>query len=87
MRQVQKLDCMVTISTTTAHIAASAGIPVVLLAAKRPHQQWFWRAQKEHGKQFYPSVQVVLGSSAEKKTWWSECLEPAKQAPLGEIGG
>jgi hypothetical protein len=86
MGEVQKLDCMVTISTTTAHIAASVGIPVVLLAAKRPHQQWFWRAQKEHGKQFYPSVRVVLGSSAEK-TWWSECLEPAKQALLAEIGG
>jgi ADP-heptose:LPS heptosyltransferase len=86
MREVQKLDCMVTISTTTAHIAASVGIPVVLLAARRPYQQWFWRAQQEHGKQFYPSVQVVLGSSAEK-TWWSECLEPAKQALLAEIGG
>ena len=86
MREVQKLDCMVTISTTTAHIAASVGIPVVLLAARRPYQQWFWRVQQEHGKKFYPSVQVVLGSSAEK-TWWSECLEPAKQALLGEIGG
>ena len=86
MREVQKLDCMVTISTTTAHIAASVGIPVVLLAARRPYQQWFWRAQQEHGKQFYPSAQVVLGSSAEK-TWWSECLEPAKHALLAEIGG
>jgi hypothetical protein len=86
MREVQKLDCMVTISTTTAHIAASVGIPVVLLAARRPYQQWFWRVQQEHGKEFYPSVQVVLGSPAEK-TWWSECLEPAKQALSGEIGG
>jgi hypothetical protein len=85
IREVRKLDCMVTISTTTAHIAASARVPVVLLMARRPHQQWFWRAQQEHSKQFYPSVQVVLGSSNERN-WWSECLEPAKQALLAKIG-
>ena len=73
IRAVRNLDGMVTISTTTAHLAASLGIPVVLVTARRPHQQWFWRAQQEHGKQFYPCVQVVLGSSDEQ-TWWNEFL-------------
>jgi hypothetical protein len=78
VREVLNLDGMVTISTTTAHIAASFGIPVVLVTARRPYQQWFWRAQREYGKQFYPNVQVLLGS-ADERTWWKKCLETAKR--------
>ena len=73
--KIRGLDCMVTISTTTAHIAAGLGVPVVLLAAKRPWQQWFWRAQKEHGKCFYPQTDVVLGGTGSK--WWKGCITPA----------
>ena len=85
MREVQKLDYMVTISTTTAHMAASVGIPMVLLNADRPYQQWFWPVQQVHGKVFYPSVKVLLGGS-DKLTWWNACLEPAKAALLAMIG-
>jgi hypothetical protein len=81
VKQICSLDCMVTISTTTAHIAASLGVPVVLIAAKRRDgQQWFWSAQKEHGACFYPSVKVTLGvvpTKADK--WWEGCIECAQR--------
>lgn len=65
--RIRELDAMVTVSTTTAHIAATLGISTVLLMADRPHQQWFWKAQLS-GKEFYPSVRVVMGEKGE--TWW-----------------
>ncbi len=77
------LDCIVTISTTTAHIAASFGIPVILLAAQRKSQQWFWRAQAEHGACLYPTVHVLIGQG-EKGDWWQQCLAPAK-AKLSDL--
>jgi ADP-heptose:LPS heptosyltransferase len=75
LREVLALACMVTVSATSAHIAAAFGVPVILVAARRKHQQWFWRAQGEHGKAFYPTVQVCLG---EGRTWWECCLEQAR---------
>jgi hypothetical protein len=80
---VQSLSCMVTISTTTAHIAAALGVPVILLAAKRTGQQWFWRAQAEYGRCFYPTVDVVLGTDAtHRRDWWEGCIEAAQSALL-----
>lgn len=64
VREISALDCMITISTTTAHIAAAMGVPVILLAARRNGPQWFWRAQAEHGKVFYPSVDIHFGERA-----------------------
>lgn len=84
---ISGIDCMMTISTTTAHIAACLGIPVVLLAARRKGQQWFWRAQEEHKKYFYPNVNVILGSvTGDTGDWWQSCLEPAKCAFIAAIG-
>ena len=85
--KIHGLDCMVTISTTTAHIAACLGVPVVLLAAKRPWHQWFWRAQAEHDKCFYPNLDVILGSAPDEPGhWWEKCLEPAKSTFLTKLG-
>ncbi len=86
LREIRDLNCMVTISTTTAHIAACIGVPVVLLAAKRKGPQWFWRAQAEHGKCFYPNLDVILGSPPDEPGhWWKGCLKPAKCAFLRKL--
>jgi len=77
VKEICDLDCMVTISTTTAHMAACLGIPVVLLAATQSGYQWFWRAQREHGKCCYPSVGIILGTSG--ASWWADCLDSAHQ--------
>jgi len=81
IREILNLDCMVTISTTTAHMAACLGIQVILLAACRHGHQWFWRAQAEHNKCIYPTLNVILGNSG--CDWWKkECLPRATELLL-----
>lgn len=80
--EVLGLDCMITISTTTAHIAACLGVPVILLAANRAGPQWFWRAQGEYEKCFYPSVNVMLGGK--NGEWWKDCVLEAQQLLLNQ---
>jgi len=81
VQEILNLRCMVTVSTTTAHIAAVLGVPTVLIAAKHKSKQWFWRAQVEQGKCFYPSVKVIIGGPDDgEEEWWKRCIEPAKQA-------
>ena len=84
VNEILRLDCMVTISTTTAHIAACLGIPVIVLAARRAGPQWFWRAQVEHGKPVYDSVTVILGGEDGK--WWENCVPKAQQLLLTFLG-
>lgn len=80
VQQVRRLDCMVTISTTSAHIAACLGVPVVLIAARRKGRQWFWQAQKDHGKHLYPTARLILGDLGGSAHWWESCIAPAKEA-------
>ena len=68
--EIGRLARMITISTTTAHIAASFGVATVLLAARRDGPQWFWQAQEEHRKILYPTVRVILGGRGAE--WWRE---------------
>jgi hypothetical protein len=77
MQEIRQLDCMVTTSTTTTHIAGSMGIRVELITAERAGQQWFWQVQANHRKNFYPTVTVHLGNGEIGK-WWERCLEPVK---------
>ena len=77
LAEIRQLDCLVTISTTTAHIAAALGIKVVLIAAQRKGPQWFWDVQANHQKCFYPSVAVHVGKG-KTNDWWKTCLEPAR---------
>ncbi len=71
---IRGLDYLVTISTTTTHIAAALGITVELIAADRKDHQWFWRVQASHRKHFYPTVRVHLGDGS-KEGWWEKSLE------------
>jgi len=81
---IRQLDCMLTISTTTAHIAASLEIPVVLLAMERDDgHQWFWQAQANHQRCIYPTVQHIHLGEGEKDDWWKNCLQPATESLKG----
>jgi len=84
VKEICRLDCMVTISTTTAHIAASMGTRVILMAAKRKGNQWFWQAQANHQKCFYPTAEVFLGKGKTNK-WWENCLEQANKMLLSKV--
>jgi hypothetical protein len=82
--EIVGLDAMVTISTTTAHLAGALGIPTVLLAANRGHSQWFWPVQhhwQEQGlaKAFYPHTRVVLAGKNRNQNWYEECLDRARE--------
>jgi hypothetical protein len=74
VQAIRSLDCIVTISTTTTHIAASMGIRVELIAAERGGQQWFWQVQASHQKCLYPTVQVHIGDGR-KENWWERSVE------------
>lgn len=75
---IQGLDLLVTISTTTTHIAAAMGKRVQLVVAQRQGHQWFWQVQASHGKCFYPTVKVNLGDGEKSKDWWHRSLESVR---------
>jgi ADP-heptose:LPS heptosyltransferase len=79
VQEISQLDYIVTISTTTTHIAAALGVAVQLIAAERKHQQWFWRVQANHQRSLYPTVRVHLGTG-DKNGWWEKSLESLRRA-------
>ena len=79
LNQLLKLDCMVTISTTTAHMAASVGLPTILLTARRKSHQWFWLAQADYNVSLYPSVEVLVGGEEGDKRWWEQAIQDARR--------
>lgn len=87
VKAICSLDCMVTVSTTSAHIAACLGIPVVLLAKRRKGPQWFWQVQKDHGKCLYPTVHPILGDIEGDGDWWTDCIEKAKREVNDVLSG
>jgi hypothetical protein len=74
VESIRRLDFLVTISTTTTHIAAALGIRAELIVAEREGQQWFWQAQASHGTHFSPTVRVHLGDG-QKNNWWERSLQ------------
>jgi len=74
LEAIRELDSLVTISTTTTHIAAAMGTSVELIVAEREGQQWFWRVQASHGKCLYPTVRIHLGDGR-KEDWWERSLQ------------
>ncbi|MBE0426375.1 MAG: hypothetical protein IBX72_06985 [Nitrospirae bacterium] len=79
VKEISQLDCLVTISTTTTHIAASLGVRVLLIAAERKGPQWFWQVQANHQRCFYKTVQVHIGNG-ETGNWWESCLESVRSS-------
>jgi hypothetical protein len=86
VKSIRGLDFLVTISTTTTHIAAALGIRVELIVAERAGQQWFWRVQASHGKPFYPTVRVHLGDGR-KNDWWKRSLQSLRASLSGREHG
>jgi hypothetical protein len=84
VEEIRQLDRIVTISTTTTHIAASLGTRVELIAAERKGHQWFWQAQANHQRCFYPTVQAHIGDG-ETGNWWERCLESVRASLLMEV--
>lgn len=79
LSELRPLSGLLTVSTTTAHLAAAIGKLVVLLAANRIGPQWFWLAQANYDRRLYPSLAPVIGGP-EGGEWWEPCMGAA--APL-----
>lgn len=83
-RHIKPLDAMLTISTTTAHIAAAMGKPTFVVAARRNGPQWFWQAQGDHALALYPTARVFLGDLQQNADWWPAPLQQAT-AELNQV--
>lgn len=83
--EILGLDFLVTISTTTTHIAAAMGTRVELIVAEREGPQWFWRVQASHGKYLYPTVRLHLGDGR-KEDWWERSLQSVRASLSREKG-
>lgn len=83
---IRGLDFLVTISTTTTHIAAALGTRVELIVPEREGQQWFWQVQARHGKCLYPTVKVHLGGRG-TDDWWEQPLRSVRAAISNELRG
>ena len=80
------LKCMVTISTTTAHMAACLGLPTTLLTARRKSQQRFWLVQADRNISLYPSVEVLVGGEESDQRWWEQCIQDARRTVERHLG-
>jgi len=65
--QVAAMDCVVTISNTTAHTAGALGIPCALLVPKFTGRHWYWFRSQTHASGWYPSVRMFEVEST--RTW------------------
>jgi hypothetical protein len=86
LEAIRELDSLVTISTTTTHIAAAMGTSVELVVAERDGQQWFWRVQASHRKCLYPTVRIHLGDGR-KEDWWERSLQSLRASLLRKEHG
>ena len=61
--QISALDAVVTISNTTAHMAAALGVPTFLIVPGRKKHLWYWFRQGEFSP-WYRSVTILRGESS-----------------------
>jgi hypothetical protein len=56
--QLCALDCVLTVSNSTAHLAGSLGVSTVVMLPRNPPQMWHWgRAGSTNS--WYPSVTIA----------------------------
>lgn len=73
------LERIVTVSTTTAHLAAVLGMHVDLIVAKRDGHQWFWAGQALFDKRVYPTVRIHMGKADHEPEWWEESFRSLEE--------
>jgi ADP-heptose:LPS heptosyltransferase len=55
---ISACDVVVTVSNSTAHIAAALGKPTLVLLPKASSTFWYWHRQTEHSP-WYPTVRLI----------------------------
>ena len=69
--QVSALDAVVTVSSTTVHVAGALGVPTHLLLASGRGRLWYWPARGE-GNPWYRSIRIIR---QEKPGDWASVLQ------------
>jgi hypothetical protein len=56
--QLCALDCVLTVSNSTAHLAGSLGVSTVVMLPRNPPLMWHW-GRTESTNSWYPSVTIA----------------------------
>jgi tetratricopeptide (TPR) repeat protein len=73
---ISACDLVVTISNTTAHLAAALGKPTIILLTSSPKLLWYWHRDRNDSP-WYPSA-VLLRQS--RMNDWTDVIDVARQA-------
>ena len=73
---ISACDIVITVSNTTAHLAAALGKPVIVMLPNSPSLFWYWHRDRTTSP-WYPSA-VLLRQSIPGK--WDDVIETAQQA-------
>ena len=73
---ISACDIVITVSNTTAHLAAALGKPVIVMLPNSPSLFWYWHRDRNNSP-WYPSA-VLLRQSIPGK--WDSVIESAQQA-------
>jgi hypothetical protein len=81
---MSKLDLIITISNTTAHLAGFLGLPTILMMPPRGRAKfWYWHTRTGSNRSlWYPSVEVI------EHDWvggWQATIHKALRAALGRL--
>lgn len=73
---ISACDIVVTVSNTTAHMAAALGKPVLVMLPKSPSLFWYWHLDRTNSP-WYPSAVLLRQSSPDD---WRDVIETAEIA-------
>jgi ADP-heptose:LPS heptosyltransferase len=79
---ISACDIIVTVSNTTAHLAAALGKPVIVMLPKSPSLFWYWHIDRSDSP-WYPSAVLLRQTQAGD---WTEVIATASAALTEFIG-
>lgn len=79
---VSACDLIVTISNTTAHLAAALGKPTIILLSSSPNLLWYWHRDRSDSP-WYPSAVLLRQPQVGA---WTEVVDVARQAVTAYAG-
>jgi tetratricopeptide (TPR) repeat protein len=79
MAQVAAMDVVITISNTTAHAAASQGIPTWIMLPASKGVLWYWFLKRADSP-WYPSARLFRQDAGGAGPWWTGPIAAAAAA-------
>lgn len=79
---VEVCDVVITVSNTTAHLAAALGKPVLVMLPFAPGLLWYWHVGRADSP-WYPSVELFRRKGADG---WTDVVEGVRRALSARLG-